>query len=211
MASTRKLLILAELFKLKDMLVDQLNEIHARLEHNDQLLCRVRIKLEWVYHKDNFITQLEKAMQEFRDILREELEAELNAYAMSGGSSGVSRHNPESFTVTLESIPERVSEDDISVDHRFIQTGITEIDINNSILELWSIVEEMTRHGYIRQTSQTDEVSYSSISIDNPPPSNPPASLRKRLCRYFKISYTPEMLNLRIHLSYYPKSIYNWM
>jgi hypothetical protein len=192
MKNGRKFDLLTELFTAMYVLVEQLNAIYARVEHADQLLCKVRIKLEWKYHKESGIKRLETIMQEIRGIIRVELEEELEAGVMSISSSRRNSHvrsegsSLDSFFSKLESIPEYVSEDDIHVDHRFIHTGITEIEIAKSKLELWSIVHEMERCGFIRRTSQDNEIDYSNTSIDPELHLNPVVPIRRRQRFSFK-------------------------
>jgi hypothetical protein len=173
--------------------------------------ANVRTKLEWLCHAKNTITLLE-AIVDFQDILRDTLLEEIIDFQATLREEIEDDHSERSI-VALTSISEGVSEDGIYVDHCFIQTGIPEIDLNKSKLEVWIVLEEMTRRGYIRQTSQTDEVSYRSSSIYESAHSNRPVSLGKRLRRYFKpiTPSMPKMLKSLVYSTSYTKSRYNSM
>jgi hypothetical protein len=147
MKNSGKLDLLVELFKAKDRLVEELNAIHARIEHTDNLVCKIYIKSEWRYHQQSGIKRLELIMQDLRDIIREELEADGMSGTISDGSQ-------------LDSDCESVGSNDIHVNHQFIQTGATEIEIHNSKLELLVMVQAMERQGHLRQTSQGSETFF---------------------------------------------------
>jgi hypothetical protein len=209
--------LVTELVQEKNDLIEYLNYIYAQMLNTDSLRYKSLLHMNWLYHKQHGIQSLNARIAWTRYILMEEL------------SESSDLIEDIIYNIECKTKP-RIQKDrnilyktcSFSYDRVGILATIPEtetISLKGLQADLHFMLYDMNRDAslYIDKLKELNEPSerggYRTISIYHPPPSNPPASLRKRLCSYFK-SMTPgisEKLKLRVYLRYYPISSYNWM
>jgi hypothetical protein len=209
--------LVTELVQEKNDLIEHLNDIYVRMLTTDSLRSKSLLHMNWLYHKQHGIQLLNARIAWARYILIEELyessdliqDKVCNIECKTVPPMQMDRnilYRSCSFswsrTNLLETIPETET-----ISLKGLQAGLH--------FMLYDMKRDACAHTErLKELNEpTERGGYRTISIYQPLPSTPPASLRKRLCRYFKTMTPriPKMLKLWDPLGYYPKSIYNWM
>jgi hypothetical protein len=207
--------LVTELVQEKNDLIEHLNHIYVQMLNTDSLRTKSLLHMDWLYHKQQGIQSLNAWIARARCILLEELyessdliQDKIDIIEYKTGHRMQKDRNVLScsFSYNRINLLETISETE-TMSLKGLQSGLHFMlyDMNRDACVHTARLKELNE--------PTMRGNYRTISIYQPLPSNPPASLRKRLCSYFKpmTPYIPNMSTLCVRLRHYPKSIYNWL